>query len=130
MVVYKFFLSLKNSPERYDYALDITAAQEDNPEAIFTTEIRQAIRKHFQARSSCSINDHRLNQIIATWIEDIREGYRESVLTLDLPLLSESNVENIQDEGNQELPPLFAPDLAAIEPIEGMFPPLEDIFNT
>jgi hypothetical protein len=130
MVVYKFFLNLKNSPERYDYPLDLTADQENDPEAIFTKEIRQAIRKHFQARSSCSINDHRLNQIIAAWVEDIREGYRETVLTLDLPLLSESNLENIQDEGNQELPPLFTPDLGAIEPMEGMFPPLEDIFNT
>lgn len=130
MVVYKFFLSLKNSPERYDYPLDLTAAQEDNPEAIFTTEIRQAIRKHFQERSSCAIKENHLNQIITTWIEDIREGYRESVLTLDLPLLSDSNVEKIQDQGNQELPSLFPPDLSAIEPIGGMFPPLEGIFNT
>lgn len=51
MVVYKFFLNLKNSPEIYDYPLDLTADQENNPETIFTKEIRQAIRKHFQAKS-------------------------------------------------------------------------------
>ena len=65
-----------------------------------------------------------------TWIEDIREGYRESTMTLDLPWQGESNVEQINEQGNQDFPYMINPELSGIEPRSGMLPPLETIFNS
>jgi hypothetical protein len=129
MITYKFFLNLRDPPERYCFPLELTPVQEDNPESIFTASVRQAIQKKFQEDSSCAVRDNHLNQIINTWIEDIREGYRESSITLDLPLLIDCNIELIEETGNQELPSLFPPDLADIEPMMGVLPPLDLIFS-
>jgi hypothetical protein len=129
MITYKFFLNLRDPPERYSFLLELTPVQEDNPEGIFTVSVRQAIQKKFQEDSSCAVRDNHLNQIINAWIEDIREGYRESSITLDLPLLIDCNIELIEETGNQELPSLFPPDLADIEPMMGVLPPLDLIFS-
>jgi hypothetical protein len=129
MITYKFFLNLRDTPERYCFPLELTPVQEDNPEGIFTVSVRQAIQKKFQEDSSCAVRDNHLNQIINAWIEDIREGYRESSITLDLPLLIDCNIELIEETGNQELPSLFLPDLADIEPMMGVLPPLDLIFS-
>ncbi|MFM6477025.1 MAG: hypothetical protein ACKPGH_26610, partial [Dolichospermum sp.] len=74
--------------------------------------------------SLCAIKEHHLNQIIQTWIQDIREGYRDSNLTLNLPLLIESSIEQLNESGNQDLPTVINPNLSEIEPIIGKFPPL------
>ncbi len=129
MVVYKFYLRVKDVSQEYKYNLDLNSHQEDNPQEIFTTEIKENLRISLQNESLCSIRDKHLNQIIATWIEDIKEGYRESKLTLDLPLLIESNVEKLQDSGNQHLPLLYSPEISDIEPQWGMFPPLTTIYQ-
>ena len=129
MVGYKFWLKIKNVPHKYVYDLDLDSYQEDNPECIFTAEVRENLRNALQNQSLCAIKDKHLNQIISAWIEDIREGYRTSELTLDLPLLIESNVEQIQDEGNQHLPEMLSPEISAIEPQWGMLPPLGTIFQ-
>ena len=64
-----------------------------------------------------------------TWIEDIKEGYRESSIVLDLPLLIESDIGQLNDQGYQEIPSLMSPEISEIEPSFGMLPPLEKIFN-
>jgi hypothetical protein len=129
MVIYKFFLTVKGSPDRYDYSLDLTSLQEDNPEKIFIPEIRQRMQQTLENKSSCRINPNRLEQIIQVWSEDIREGYRDTYLTLDLPLLGESKLEQLQEKGNQELPTLMSPNLLGIEPTQGMLPPLDMLFK-
>lgn len=129
MVTYKFSLKLRDPPEEYCFYLQPTPAQEDYPESIFTDAVRQAIRSKFQEDSSCAVRDYHLDRIVNTWIEDIREGYRESSIVLDLPLLIDCNIELIEETGNQELPSLFQPDLADIEPMMGVLPPLDLIFQ-
>ena len=124
MVIYKFFLNIKGSQERYNYSLDFKPNQEDNPEQVFTTEIKESIRKTLQTKSSCAIKDKHLNQILTTWIQDIKEGYRESTITLDLPLLIESEIDKLQEFGNQELPEIIEPDISEIDPQFGALPPL------
>ncbi len=131
MVKYTLFLKIPGpSPVGgYEYSLDLSQAQEDNPQNLFTPNLRQDLKTKLQNASSCAVRDNHLHHIINTWIEDIREGYRETTIHLNLPLLEDINLETIQDQGNQELPPFFPPDLTGIEPRLGMLPPLEDILS-
>ncbi|MBD2456687.1 hypothetical protein H6G80_21730 [Nostoc sp. FACHB-87] len=125
MVKYSFFLKVKETNDEYIYALDLNDRQENFPEEIFTLEIRENLRTTLQNQSLCAIKDHHLNQIIRTWMQDIKEGYRDSNLTLNLPLLIESNLEQLNEQGNQEIPVIVSPNLSEIEPQIGMFPPLD-----
>jgi hypothetical protein len=129
MITYKFSLNLRDPPEIYTFDLELTPAQEDRPELIFTATICQAIRKKFQEESACAVRDYHLDLIISTWIEDIKEGYRDSSISLDLPLLIDCNIELIQEPGNQDLPSLLPANLGGIEPMNGVLPPLELIFQ-
>lgn len=124
MVVYKFSLQVEGSQDRYSYSLDFKPNQEDNPKQVFTLEIKESLRKKLQKASSCAIKDHHLNRILTTWIQDIKEGYRESTLTLDLPLLIESEIDRLQESGYQQLPEIIDPDISKIEPQTGALPPL------
>ena len=125
MVKYTIALKLKGSQnlnEEYLYSLSLTSPQENNPEPVFTPQIRESMRTNLQNQSQCKINDSHLNQIIQAWILDIKEGYRASVIALDLPL--DIPIAKLQETGNQELPGLIPPDLADIAPTWGMLPPL------
>jgi hypothetical protein len=124
MVKYTFSLRIKGSDDQYIYSLDLNHTQENMPEQIFTPESREHLRLSLQNKSLCAIKDNHLNQIIQTWIQDIKEGYRDSTLTLNLPLLIESNIDKLNEQGYQELPSVISPDLSNIEPQLGMLPPL------
>lgn len=122
----KYTLTLKNtdSQDEYNYALDLNSSQENNPEQIFKLEIRESIRNTLQKQSSCKISDSHLNRMITNWTQDIKEGYRDSLIQLDLPSLLMANIANLQDAGNQEIPALIEPNISDIEPCGGMLPPL------
>jgi hypothetical protein len=127
MIKYTIFLKLKDSQnpdEEYPYTLSLTSHQENNPDKIFTSEIRESMRTNLQNQSSCKISDNHLNQMIKSWIEDIQEGYRETILTLDLPLMIAEQFNQLHESGYQQIPPLIAPDLSGIEPAIGFLPPL------
>jgi len=124
MLKYTFSLKVKGSDNEYAYSLNLTPNQENMPEQIFTPEIRENIRTNLQEQSLCAIRNSHLNKIITTWIQDIKEGYRDSTLTMSLPLLVEANLEQLNEQGNQEIPMIISPDLADIEPQLGMLPPL------
>lgn len=124
MVKYKFSLKIKGDVNEYSYVLDLNSSQEITPEKAFTPQIREDIRLNLQTQSLCAIKDSHLNKMIGTWIQDIKEGYRDSTLTLQLPLLAESGIDELGEAGNQEIPPLVNPDLSGIEPMFGMLPPL------
>ena len=122
----KYTLTLKNtdSQDEYNYALDLNSSQENNPEQIFKLEIRESIRNTLQKQSSCKISDAHLNRMITNWTQDIKEGYRDSLIQLDLPSLLMANIANLQEAGNQEIPALIEPNISDIEPCGGMLPPL------
>lgn len=127
MIQYSFFLTVLGVSETFTYRLQLKPDEEDYPEKAFTLARCQQIREKLEIESACEIDDNSLARIVKTWIKDIREGYRESSITLDLPSLLESQIMDLQDDGNQEIPALFPPDLSEIEPQHGAFPPL--IFN-
>lgn len=130
MTKYTLTLNTQDSPSQgYEYSLDLTQEQEDNPQSIFTPNKCKEIQVNLQNQSLCAIQQHHLHQIISTWIEDIQLGYRDTSITLELPLLIEANIETIEEKGNQQLPPPFLPDLSGIEPTSGMLPPLEEIYQ-
>lgn len=124
MVKYSFYLKVKASNDVHSYSLDLNQNQENVPEKVFTSQVRENIRLNLQNQSLCAIKDNHINQIVNTWIQDIKEGYRDSTLTLNLPLLIESGIEELNELVNQEIPALVNPDLSDIEPTFGMLPPL------
>lgn len=124
MVKYIFALKLKDTPEEYKYSLDLQPSQESNPEKLLNSEIRAHIRDSLQRQSSCKIDDGTLNRILKVWAQDIKEGYRDSSLTLDLPSFASSQILLLNDVGNQQIPDLIKPDLSGIEPKIGALPSL------
>ena len=126
MVKYSLNLNIKNNSidETYQYILDLTLNQENNPQSIFNQEIKESMTKTLQSKSGCRINNRNLDRLINNWIQDIRQGYRETYLTLDLPLLIEADLAQVKETGNQQLPELLEPDISEIIPQGGAFPPL------
>lgn len=124
MVKYAFSLKIKGSNEEHTYVLDLTPHQENMPEQVFTPQICEDIRINLQNKSSCTIKDTHLNKIITTWKKDIKEGYRDSTITLNLRLLIEDKIDELNEQGNQTISNVISPDLSDIEPKLGMLPPL------
>jgi hypothetical protein len=122
MVKYSFTLKIKGSQDKYGYTVDLNQSGENRPEGFFTQDVCQTMRMDLQRQSLCRIDNNALNRIVKTWIQDIKEGYRSSSLTLELLPLSESNIEELSDCGNQEIPPIIYPDISQIEPVGGALP--------
>ena len=125
MVKYTLRVKNQSSNSEYEWAIDLQKDREDRPERYFTQAECEKIREELQRKSACRINDSQMRRIVATWIEDIKEGYRHSELTLDLPLMSEANMENLQELGNQEIPGIIYPEISEVEPLIGSLPPLD-----
>lgn len=125
MVEYTLKLKVEDQTDQEcQYTIDLQARDEDYPERYFTPAVRDTIQRDLQRRSLCRISNANLNQIIKTWIQDIREGYRDSTIKINLSPAAIVDLDQLQDSGNQELPTLFRPDLTDIEPQGGVLPPL------
>ncbi|BAZ88995.1 hypothetical protein NIES932_04630 [Raphidiopsis curvata NIES-932] len=125
MVKYTFHLKPEGSPsESYGYSLDLNDMEEDAPEKVFTPLVREKIRKTLQDLSLSAIRDYQLNRIIQTWTQDIKQGYRFSSLSLNLRLLVDENIDQLEEDGNQEIPQMIAPDISDIQLQSGVLPPL------
>lgn len=127
MVLYKMFLKTDNISQTYNYqySLDLNLDQENNPDRIFTATTRQKIRLDLQNQSGCIISNQALERLIKTWTQDIREGYRDTYLTIDLPSLLLTELINLEEPGYQEIPLPIPPDLSLADPKVGMLPPLK-----
>ena len=124
MVKYSFRLEIQESQEKYGYTVDLNQSSENRPEGFFNKDVCETMRMELQRQSLCRIDNNALKRIVQNWIEDIKEGYRNSSLTLDLLPLSENNVGNLSDRGNQEIPQMLDPDISQIEPVGGALPSL------
>ena len=124
MAKYTFSLKLKESNDEFKYSVDLQPQYENQPEHFFNSQVREKIGSELQKQSACSINEANLTKIINTWMRDIKEGYRNSNLTLDLPLLIQAGIANLNELGNQEIPSLITPDLSNVEFQIGALPPL------
>ncbi|WP_237396552.1 hypothetical protein [Okeania sp. KiyG1] len=118
-------LTNKNTNQISRYTLDLEQYYENQPASFFTPIVCNKIRNELQSKSSCHINDMYLQIIIKTWIQDIKEGYRDSNILLDLPKINHQNINSLKESGNQEIPQLIYPDLSDIEPKIGALPPLD-----
>lgn len=127
MVKYLFEMKLHSVEENNEhfYTLDLSPSQEDNPDKIFTQEICERLRRSLQEQSSCQINDANLGNIVQTWLKDIQVGHRHTIMTLKLPLIILEKLSTLQEKGNQDLPPMFSPDINGFEPMFGALPPLD-----
>jgi hypothetical protein len=124
----KYSIEIKpqnNQPEKkLAYTLDLNFAQENNPEIIFTPEIRESMIRYLENKNGYKVSHKNLEYIINFWLADIRNGYRETSLSIRLPLLIDSQIYQVIESGYQEIPDLIEPDLSTIEPQGGAFPPL------
>ncbi len=125
MVQYSLTLTNKNTNQQYRYTIDLGKNYEDQPDSFFTPIVCHQIRNELESRSRCQINDISLQIIINIWIKDIKEGYRDSSLLLDLPAINHQNIHNLVESGNPEIPSLIYPDLSDVEPNIGALPPLD-----
>ncbi|PNW52792.1 UNVERIFIED_CONTAM: hypothetical protein BEN50_10100 [Euhalothece sp. KZN 001] len=124
MVQYALILKLPENQQEYRYTLDLTRTQENKPEQIFTEEIKERMKTFFEKQTQCEVNQINLKKMITRWQEDIAEGYKTTQINLKLPSIFISSLKQLQDEGNQEIPPLLPPDLKDIEPQGGALPDL------
>ncbi|MFW6296430.1 MAG: hypothetical protein ACOC04_04495 [Halothece sp.] len=124
MVQYALILQIPETQKTYRYTLDLTRSQENNPETIFTDEIKKSMQQFFEKNSQCEVNHVNLKKMIRRWQEDIAEGYKTTQISLNLPSLFISSLKELDDEGNQEIPALVPPDLTEIEPTGGALPDL------
>lgn len=124
MVQYALILKLPETQQEYRYTLDLTRTQENKPEQIFTDEIKERMKTFFEKQTQCEVNQVNLKKMITRWQEDIAEGYKTTQINLKLPSIFISSLKQLQDEGNQEVPPLLPPDLTDIEPQGGALPDL------
>lgn len=125
MVEYSLTLTNKNTNQISRYILDLEEYYENQPACFFTPIVCNKIRNELQSQSSCHINDMYLQIIIKTWMQDIKEGYRDSNIVLDLPKINHRNINHLKESGNQEIPQLIYPELSDIEPKIGALPPLD-----
>jgi hypothetical protein len=124
MVEYKLMLGIKNTLDQYTYEIRLRTEQRNNPLIVFTTQRRREMRQILESKSACRISDTNLECIIKTWLLDIQEDYRETLVVLDLPSLLLSNIGNLQEQGYQTMPEIRPPNITDIEPVLGMPPPL------
>lgn len=125
MVQYSLTLTNKNTNQQYRYTVELEQHYEDKPASFFTPIVCNQIRGELERQSGCQINDTHLEIIIKTWIQDLKEGYRDSSILLELPVINHQNIHNLTEAGNQEIPALIYPDLSDIEPKIGALPPLD-----
>jgi hypothetical protein len=125
MVKYSFTLKNKNTNKEHRYAIELNKDEENMPEQFFTSAVCDRLKNELQKQSGCRLNESDLSLIIATWIEDIKEGYRNSTIALNLPFIKLENLDNLQPPVNKNLPNLISPNLADIEPKLGAMPPLD-----
>jgi hypothetical protein len=127
MVKYTVTIKSKEDNQVYSYSLELNQNQEDNPQIIFTPEITSSMKKQLEGKSLAIINDYQLQQIINGWIEDIKEGYRNTIISLKLKSTLDESLKLLTDKGYQEIPDFIEPDLQNIEPIGGILPPISSI---
>ena len=125
MVQYSITITNKNTTQKYRYNLDLEQHYENYPTIFFTPIICHKIRNELESQSGYQINNTHLQIIIKTWIQDIKEGYRDSDVILDLVKMNPQDIHNLIELGNQKNPPLISPDLSDIEPKIGELPPLD-----
>lgn len=129
MVKYTIIIKEKEDNKQYSYSLELNENQEDNPQVIFSPEITISMQKQLEAKSMATFTDYQLQQIINAWIEDIKEGYRNTIISLKLKSVLDEGLKLLTDIGNQDIPDLSEPDLENIEPIGGVLPPILNIIS-
>ncbi len=126
MVEYQFRLEIAETKISYTCTRNLNEQEENEPKIFFTPQNREELRKELEKQSSCKITDNNLNKIINTWVEDIKDGFRESSLVLpNLTTMLEAEINNLEETGNQDKPTILEPNLASIEPKLGVLPPLK-----
>ena len=123
MVEYSLTLTLPDS-SRIKYAIDLSEPQEGSPDNFFTPRQKDIMKTQIRQEHKYLINDNQLNKIVLEWQEDIREGYRDTVLTVDLPSSEAELLKDFKDLGNQAIRELYKPDIGAIQPLQGKYPPI------
>jgi hypothetical protein len=125
MLKIKYSLSLEIGSTTIPYFTELTEEEECNP-LPYLQKNRDDLRKLIQQKMGHHIQaDYLDKKVIRFWASQIEEGHRTTGLTLDLPPFEEEDLENIQDNGYQELPALVPPDLQEIEPMIGALPSLD-----
>lgn len=101
------------------YHIELTENEEDDPEQLRQkiegekSDIREKIQKQLDHKlvPPRRIPIEVLDEIIKTWMENILEGQFLTILTREIPTISNEDLENITEDGPEdELPDFLPPD--------------------
>jgi hypothetical protein len=134
---YELFLSIKGtSAPEYECEIMLDVEEESNKaklELKFQQE-RDKIRETLQAYVDRHVEPPRgvgnefLNDVLQAWMREIGEGQFTTILTRDLPVLTNDEIDKLEDDGYRVLPEaleFIPPDINDIEPTIGVLPPLD-----
>jgi hypothetical protein len=67
------------------YSLEFTGTHEDYPEDYFAVEEhRSRLRNSLQEKTAMGVNDTKIDQLINTWIQDIKQGLHRTTIRLEM----------------------------------------------
>ncbi len=123
----QYTLTLKNQidNEKFTHILNLQKEQENRPDIFFTKEVCLEIQRELEIKSACKISDRQMKRIIQHWIQDIREGYRDSMITVEFSPFNEADLEDIHESGNRAVSAIIYPSLSDVAPQLGALPPLK-----
>lgn len=133
---YELSLSIKGtSAPEYQCEMMLDEAEESNKaqlERRFQQErekIRETLQRHVDryVKPPRGVGNDFLTDVLQAWMREIREGQFTTTITRDLPVMTNDEIDKLEDDGYRILPEdleFIPPDINDIEPTIGVLPPL------
>lgn len=133
---YELSLSIKGtSAPEYQCEMMLDEAEESNKaqlERRFQQErekIRKTLQRHVDryVKPPRGVGNDFLTDVLQAWMREIREGQFTTTITRDLPVMTNDEIDKLEDDGYRILPEdleFIPPDINDIEPTIGVLPPL------
>lgn len=127
MPKYELNLNIKNKDDntnhKIEYSVNLTQIQEDYAHTVLVDSY-DTLRNKIQKEAGCFLNQIMFNKVMKSWGQDISEGYRLTVLSIELSAFAVGQLERLNESGNQEFPGLPELGAAVFSPQLGALPPL------
>ena len=133
---YELSLSIKGtSAPEYQCEMMLDVDEESNKvklERRFQQErekIRETLQRYVDryVKPPRGVGNDFLTDVLQAWMREIREGQFTTTITRDLPVMTNDEIDKLEDDGYRILPEdleFIPPDINDIEPTIGVLPPL------
>lgn len=122
---YKLILRVGSSQSRsYTYTIHLTESEENIPLPRLQNEA-QDIRLNLQRQGLQRLSTTDLQKLLKNWAEEIKLGYQNVNLTLELSPVEFDVLDQVHDTGCPPIPVFTEPSLEGIKPHLALLPPLQ-----